>query len=234
MVLSKVFINEEMRFAKMNENEEAKMKDEITTDTNTEDSQDNTQEEKPKYLNISKYPKLLKTREDYEFIRKNFDPKLWMEDFRQLLNSSMEEKVVGTCRVVKKNKEEYAPVKMKFFKGNESLKEFYERRLDEDYVVCASIDKDTEARYYGTQPITKKTECAMVKHQVKPNSKMESLGYTQEDLVCLSLGIDPSGLELLDKLSNYEKVLDERIKKLDEEIAETDENLAEEENEKEQ
>ena len=27
--------------------------------------------EKPKYLDISQYPKLLKTREDYEFIRKN-------------------------------------------------------------------------------------------------------------------------------------------------------------------
>ena len=216
----------------MVETEEAKITNEIATDIDTENNQDSAKEEKPKYLDVSQYPKLLKTREDYEFIRKNFDPKLWMEDFRQLLNSSMEEKVVGTCKVVKKNKDEYAPVKMKFFKGNESLKEFYERRLDEDYVVCANIDKDTEARYYGAQPITKKTECVMVKHQVKPNSKMESLGYTQEDLVCLSLGIDPSGLELLDKLSNYEKVLDERIKKLDEEIAETNENLAEEENEK--
>ena len=118
---------------------------------------------------------------------------------------------------------------MKFFKGNESLKEFYERRLDEDYVVCASIDKDTEARYYGTQPITKKTECVMVKHQVKPNSKMEALGYTQEDLICLSLGIDPAGLELIDKLNEYQKVLSDRITKLDEEIAETDEKLANEE-----
>lgn len=211
----------------MVETEEAKITNEIATDIAAENNQDRPKEEKPKYLDVSQYPKLLKTREDYEFIRKNFDPKLWMEDFRQLLNSSMEEKVVGTCKVVKKNKDECAPVKMKFFKGNESLKDFYERRLDEDYVVCASIDKDTEARYYGTQPITKKTECVMVKHQVKPNSKMESLGYTQEDLVCLSLGIDPSGLELLDKLSSYEKVLDERIKKLDEEIAETDENLTE-------
>ena len=216
----------------MVETEEAKITNEIATDIDAENNQDNAKEEKPKYLDVSQYPKLLKTREDYEFIRKNFDPKLWMEDFRQLLNSSMEERVVGTCLVVKKNKNEYTPVKMKFFKGNESLKEFYERRLDEDYVVCASIDKDTEARYYGTQPITKKTECVMVKHQVKPNSKMESLGYTQEDLACLSLGIDPSGLELLDKLTNYEKVLDERIKKLDKEIAESDENLAEEENEK--
>ena len=216
----------------MVETEEAKITNEIATDIDAENNQDNAKEEKPKYLDVSQYPKLLKTREDYEFIRKNFDPKLWMEDFRQLLNSSMEEKVVGTCRVVKKNKNEYTPVKKKFFKGDESLKEFYERRLDEDYVVCASIDKDTEARYYGTQPITKKTECVMVKHQVKPNSKMESLGYTQEDLVCLSLGIDPAGLELIDKLTNYEKVLDERIKKLDKEIAESDENLAEEENEK--
>ena len=216
----------------MVETEEAKITNEIATDIDAENNQDNAKEEKPKYLDVSQYPKLLKTREDYEFIRKNFDPKLWMEDFRQLLNSSMEERVVGTCLVVKKNKNEYTPVKKKFFKGDESLKEFYERRLDEDYVVCASIDKDTEARYYGTQPITKKTECVMVKHQVKPNSKMESLGYTQEDLVCLSLGIDPAGLELIDKLTNYEKVLDERIKKLDKEIAETDENIAEEENEK--
>ena len=216
----------------MVETEEAKITNEIATDIDAENNQDNAKEEKPKYLDVSQYPKLLKTREDYEFIRKNFDPKLWMEDFRQLLNSSMEERVVGTCLVVKKNKNEYTPVKKKFFKGDESLKEFYERRLDEDYVVCASIDKDTEARYYGTQPITKKTECVMVKHQVKPNSKMESLGYTQEDLVCLSLGIDPAGLELIDKLTNYEKVLDERIKKLDKEIAESDENLAEEENEK--
>ena len=212
----------------MTEINEAKIKDEVTIDADT-DNQDNTQEEKPKYLDISQYPKLLKTREDYEFIRKNFEPQLWMEDFRQLLSSSTEEKVVGTCRVVKKNKTEYKPVKMKFFKGNENLKEFYERRLDEDYVVCASIDKDTEARYYGTQPITKKTECVMVKHQVKPNSKMEALGYTQEDLICLSLGIDPAGLELIDKLNEYQKVLSDRITKLDEEIAETDEKLANEE-----
>ena len=54
----------------MTEIDEAKIKDEVTIDTDT-DNRDNTQEEKPKYLDISQYPKLLKTREDYEFIRKN-------------------------------------------------------------------------------------------------------------------------------------------------------------------
>ena len=41
----------------MTEIDEAKIKEEITTDADT-DNQDITQEEKPKYLDISQYPKL--------------------------------------------------------------------------------------------------------------------------------------------------------------------------------
>ena len=51
-------------------------------------------------MDLSKYPRELNTREDYEFVRNNFPRKYWEEDYKKLLNDSFEDVPVARLSIL--------------------------------------------------------------------------------------------------------------------------------------
>lgn len=188
-------------------------------------------EEKASY-DLSKYPKVLKTKEDYEFIRINFPYDVYVNDFRELLMNATEEKFVGWCKIKKNNKGE-EPIITKFHRWTKSptdknLKRNMKKIIwknDEEYdLLCTSeIDPNTneelpyelEVRNYIKPVDGTPLRYWVFTHVLMQNSKLEQLGYTVQEVSNICMGIDPTF-----DITKYTKALDEQSAKLQKKIDE--------------
>ena len=174
-------------------------------------------------MDLSKYPKVLKTREDYEFIMKNFPAKYWQLDFRDLILESINVVLVGICDIKyqkvegEEELEEAVPLHIKYLKNAFAADYIYFQSIldtvaDYETVYCFDIPT-REVRKYIYQD---KPYYIIVDIVEKSDSKMKRLGYTMEEAICLSMGIiDDETVETMQHLHDMEKSISDKLKELD-------------------
>lgn len=168
-------------------------------------------------FDLSKYPKVLNTREDYEFIRNNFPRKYWEEDYKQLLNDSFavipyapvkisrdenSGKINKLTRLEKSFNFEKIRKNKNRFEEYKSLCEKLEKEFDESILL---MDNNTiaEGIEYEGEKIESNEEIrlfsdslACVCHNIeKPDSKIRKLGYTPEQIFDYIIGISEEEFE---------------------------------------
>ena len=171
-------------------------------------------------MDEKEYPKLLKTREDYEFIMTNFPKEKWELDVNKLLFDAFDIRVVGVLEVSDK----YTP-DMNFSKRNYVLnyKKILKKLLrtvediDSDFEKVLQLDDNSELRKYKEFP--KYYFHARIIEN--PNAKAIKLGFTIDELYALLFGLlDPSLKSTIAKFDELNKKYEEEIKNADKIIEE--------------
>ena len=171
-------------------------------------------------MDEKEYPKLLKTREDYEFIMTNFPKEKWELDVNKLLFDAFDIRVVGVLEVSDK----YTP-DMNFSKRNYVLnyKKILKKLLrtvediDSDFEKVLQLDDNSELRKYKEFP----KYYFHVRIIENPNAKAIKLGFTIDELYALLFGLlDPSLKSTIAKFDELNKKYEEEIKNADKIIEE--------------
>ena len=132
-------------------------------------------------LSLSEYPKVLKTKEDYLFVKENFPFRYWMEDLVKLEEESYEQIVVAVLD--KKDEKEFI-IKKKFDFNNP-----VDVKLSNSLMSCIQ-DNPTylvlNKGEFAEKPEWEIYECrdnyfAIIKKE-KDDSKMKQLGFTHEEI----------------------------------------------------
>ena len=158
------------------------------------------------------YPKVLLTREDYEFIMTNFPREKWEPDVNKLLFDSFDIKVVGVLEVSDKYTPEMNITKKNYvFNSKKILRKFYRviEDTESDFERILQLNDNSEIRKYKEFP--KYYFHARLVENTK--SKAYKIGFTVDELYAILFGLlDPSIKSNISKLEELNKKYEEEIK----------------------
>ena len=142
---------------------------------------------------LSKYPRTLTSKEDYDYIRENFPMEYWLTDYQQLINDSIEVVPIFVCDKVHIKKGKHAEI-IKVHRVKESEKKFLTELVKDNPGISLYFDESkypyTDLREYELENGSKKY--ILVRTQEKKDSKAKRLGIDLDDIISYTIGIDPS------------------------------------------
>lgn len=152
------------------------------------------------------YPKLLQTREDYEFIMTNFPKEKWEPDVHKLLFDAFEDVLVGVVKISAYNYKETDKLFKKDYVTNykKIIRKLF--RITED----TTIGYETIIRFNDNSELRKYKEFDNyyfhVKTRVDPEAKAIRIGFTTDELFAILFGfLDPSIKSTINKLEELNK-----------------------------
>ena len=177
--------------------------------------------------NTLEYPMILKTREDYEFIIKNFPREKWEVDVQKLIIDAMDTRIVGVMdnkisnyneKTVTFHKRDYVHNYKKIIKKM-LIKNHLE--VNENFETVFTCKDGSELRKYEMD----KSHLYHTKIIYNPESKLFKIGFTVDELMAITMGIlDPSMRSQMKDLEKQEKELQNAIDKLETQEKEEENN----------
>lgn len=171
---------------------------------------------------LSKYPRVLRTKEDYEYARNNFPAEYWTKDFKKLIMDSIETRIVKICEDVHKvhgKDDVYEYKKSMDLKTTNPLYRYLYDLIDEDPGETLRIEDDeNELRKYTTQH---GDFYLLVHTSMKKDSKLERIGYTMDEAISASMGVVENHQDMQEKINKVQESLQKKIDEV--------ENMTEEE-----
>ena len=147
------------------------------------------------YVKLStelKYPRTLETREDYDYVIKNFPREMWLPDYKEVFDSGFYNKVIGKNVVITDGIATYDDVTDDEVKEVQSNSNKWKNWVDlkEGNHLEFSEKYNNVIQYKGKLYVT------AVK--VNPDSKMAKLGFTEDEAYGYMLGITQDELKDID------------------------------------
>lgn len=142
---------------------------------------------------LSKYPRTLTSKEDYDYIRENFPMEYWLTDYQQLIDDSIEVVPIFVCDKVHLTKGNHAEI-IKVHRVKKSEKDVLTELVTDNPGVSFYFDESKypgmDLREYEMEHASKKY--ILVRTQEKKDSKAKRLGIDLDDIVSYTIGINPS------------------------------------------
>lgn len=158
-----------------------------------------------------KYPMILRTREDYEFIINNFPKEKWEKDVHKLLFDAYEDTLVGVLEVSDKYSETMKITKKDYVRNYKKIIRKFFRIIGDttsEYEKIIEFTDGSELRKYtGFDKYY-----FHMRTRIDKESKAIRIGFTIDELFAILFGfLDPNLKSTIDKLEEVNKNLEGMI-----------------------
>ena len=137
---------------------------------------------------VLKYPKTLETREDYDYVIKNFPREMWLPDYKEVFDSGFYNKVIGKNVVITDGIASYDDV------DDEEVKEIQSNSAKWKNWTELSEKNHLEFSEKYNNVIQYKGKLYVTAVRVNPDSNMAKLGFTEDEAYGYMLGLTQSDL----------------------------------------
>jgi hypothetical protein len=144
-------------------------------------------------LDISKYPQYLNTKEDYEFIRNNFERKYWLRDYQSLLSDAYVDVPIGEFVAISRIEPDKTVTYLGVHKDNildpsnvknqEHLKQLYHLMKESSDYETVPSDGDHTSGDYRVYMYEDQKYYIVTKPILNPKSKLSKIGYTVDEVM---------------------------------------------------
>ena len=138
-----------------------------------------------------KYPKILETREDYDYVIKNFPREIWLPDYKELFDNAFYSKVIGKNAVVKDGIATFDDI------SEEEAKEVQENSNKWKDWKELDVNNHLEFSDKYNDVILYKGKLYITSVRLNPESKMAKLGFNEDEAYEYMLGLTKDDLSKL-------------------------------------